>query len=136
VREQVGDRLDVGFEDLGEHSVKNISRPIPCSRRLSTRERRATVGSAAKEDAARVPSIAVLPLVNMSGDPDQEFFADGLTEDIITEVSRFRDLLVISAQRGLRAQGQTRHGSGIAEGIRRRLRGRGKCAGRPPIACA
>src|SRR4030095_6363196 len=44
----------------------------------------------------RKPSIAVLPLVNMSGDPEQEFFADGLTEDIITELSRFRDLLVIS----------------------------------------
>jgi adenylate cyclase len=45
---------------------------------------------------SRKPSIAVLPLVNMSGDPEQEFFADGLTEDIITELSRFRDLLVIS----------------------------------------
>jgi adenylate cyclase len=44
----------------------------------------------------RVPSIAVLPFVNMSGDPDQEFFSDGLTEDIITEISRFHDLLVIS----------------------------------------
>src|SRR6202008_3335546 len=46
--------------------------------------------------AAKKPSIAVLPLANMSGDPQQEFFADGLTEDIITELSRFRDLLVIS----------------------------------------
>jgi adenylate cyclase len=45
---------------------------------------------------AKKPSIAVLPLVNMSGDPEQEFFADGLTEDIITELSRFHDLLVIS----------------------------------------
>src|SRR5207237_8673290 len=45
---------------------------------------------------SKKPSIAVLPLVNMSGDPEQEFFADGLTEDIITELSRFHDLLVIS----------------------------------------
>ena len=45
---------------------------------------------------SKKPSIAVLPLANMSGDPEQEFFADGLTEDIITELSRFRDLLVIS----------------------------------------
>ena len=46
--------------------------------------------------STRKPSIAVLPLANMSGDPEQEFFADGLTEDIITELSRFHDLLVIS----------------------------------------
>jgi adenylate cyclase len=45
---------------------------------------------------AKKPSIAVLPLVNMSGDPEQEFFADGLTEDVITELSRFHELLVIS----------------------------------------
>jgi len=100
VREQVGDRLDVGFEDLGEHTVKNISRPIRVFRvRLSGKETgAAAIPGAAhpQEKPARVPSIAVLPFVNLSGDPDQEFFADGLTEDIITEVSRFHDLLVIS----------------------------------------
>ena len=100
VREQVGDRLDVTFEDLGEHTVKNISRPIRVFRvNYSGREGGAPAVSRTtrpKETPARVPSIAVLPFVNMSGDPDQEFFADGLTEDIITEVSRFRDLLVIS----------------------------------------
>ena len=100
VREQVGDRLDVGFEDLGEHTVKNISRSIRVFRvRFGGNETGpAVIPGAAhpKETATRVPSIAVLPFVNMSGDPDQEFFADGLTEDIITEVSRFHDLLVIS----------------------------------------
>jgi len=100
VREQVGDRLDVGFEDLGEHTVKNISRPIRVFRvRLDGKKTGVPAAAGAarqKETPARVPSIAVLPFVNMSGDPDQEFFADGLTEDIITEVSRFRDLLVIS----------------------------------------
>jgi len=100
VREQVGDRLDVTFEDLGEHTVKNISRPIRVFRvNYSGKEGGAPAVSRTtrpKETPARVPSIAVLPFVNMSGDPDQEFFADGLTEDIITEVSRFRDLLVIS----------------------------------------
>jgi adenylate cyclase len=101
VRDQVGDRLDqIAFEDLGEQSVKNIARPIRVFRiRL---EADATAGPERVRDAAmtaavaKKPSIAVLPLANMSGDPEQEFFADGLTEDIITELSRFRDLLVIS----------------------------------------
>jgi hypothetical protein len=64
--------------------------------------------------------------VNMSGDPDQEFFADGLTEDIITEVSRFRDLLVISRNAVFVHKGKP-DGRGNRQGIRRRLRGRGKC---------
>jgi adenylate cyclase len=101
VRDQVGERLDnVAFEDLGEQSVKNIARPIRVFRvRL---EADATAAPASGKDeatataSAKKPSIAVLPLANMSGDPEQEFFADGLTEDIITELSRFRDLLVIS----------------------------------------
>jgi adenylate cyclase len=100
VRDQVGDRLDeIAFEDLGEQSVKNIARPIHVFR---VRLESATIAAleSAKEASAtpatRKPSIAVLPLVNMSGDSEQEFFADGLTEDIITELSRFRDLLVIS----------------------------------------
>ena len=101
VRDQVGQRLDdIAFEDIGDQIVKNISRPIRVFRvRL---EPAATTGREGAKDAAvattiaKKPSIAVLPLVNMSGDPEQEFFADGLTEDIITELSRFRDLLVIS----------------------------------------
>jgi adenylate cyclase len=101
VRDQVGDRLDdVEFEDLGEQSVKNITRPIRVFRVRLVQDA-ATAREGAKDAAvtattANKPSIAVLPLVNMSGDPEQEFFADGLTEDIITELSRFRDLLVIS----------------------------------------
>jgi adenylate cyclase len=101
VRDQVGDRLDdVEFEDLGEQSVKNITRPIRVFRVRLVQDA-ATAREGAKDAAvtattAKKPSIAVLPLVNMSGDPEQEFFADGLTEDIITELSRFRDLLVIS----------------------------------------
>jgi adenylate cyclase len=100
VRDQVGDRLeDMSFEDLGDQTVKNIVRPIRVFRiRLDPDSRVAPdqARNAAAPTVARKPSIAVLPLVNMSGDPEQEFFADGLTEDIITELSRFRDLLVIS----------------------------------------
>jgi adenylate cyclase len=101
VRDQIGQRLDdIAFEDLGDQSVKNIARPIRVFRvRL---EQAARVPPEQAKDAAmattvsKKPSIAVLPLANMSGDPEQDFFADGLTEDIITELSRFHDLLVIS----------------------------------------
>jgi adenylate cyclase len=101
VHDQIGSRLeDVVFEDLGEQSVKNIARPIRVFRiRI---EEGAGIAPEGTRDAAvapaspKKPSIAVLPLVNMSGDAEQEFFADGLSEDIITELSRFHDLFVIS----------------------------------------
>jgi adenylate cyclase len=101
VRDQVGDRLEVGYEDLGEQQLKNISRPIRVFKVLFTGQ---TSGSSSEvaggrtvsQISPRKPSIAVLPFINMSGDAEQEFFSDGLTEDIITELSRFRELLVIS----------------------------------------
>src|SRR6478735_9712523 len=101
VRDQVGERLDdVAFEDLGDQCVKNIARPIRVFRVRFDPEAKGAPESAmnatAETPISKKPSIAVLPLVNMSGDPEQEFFADGLTEDIITELSRFHDLLVIS----------------------------------------
>jgi adenylate cyclase len=101
VRDQVGQRLeDIEFEDLGDQSVKNIARPIRAFR-VRFESATTTTPERAKDAAvattsSKKPSIAVLPLANMSGDPEQEYFADGLTEDIITELSRFHDLLVIS----------------------------------------
>ena len=98
VRDQVGDRLEVGYEDLGEQHVKNINRPIRMFKVLLGSQPSVATASApaAPAASARKPSIAVLPFVNLSGDAEQEFFADGLTEDIITELSRFRELLIIS----------------------------------------
>ena len=101
VRDQVGDRLKVAYADLGEQQVKNITRPIRAYKVLI--DGQASQASHAGSDpphaspaSAKKPSIAILPFDNMSGDPEQEFFVDGLTEDIITELSRFRELLVIS----------------------------------------
>jgi adenylate cyclase len=100
VRDQVADRLPIGFQDLGEQQVKNISRPIRVFKVVLDGEIKAPGALAGAEASPQInvrkPAIAVLPFVNMSGDPEQEFFADGLTEDIITELSRFRQLLVIS----------------------------------------
>ncbi|WP_426409149.1 adenylate/guanylate cyclase domain-containing protein [Bradyrhizobium ganzhouense] len=97
VRDQLGQRLDgVEFEDIGEQNVKNIVRPIRVYRIRLEDGPASTTGAAKAAGKSKKPSIAVLPFANMSGDPEQEFFADGLTEDIITELSRFHDLLVIS----------------------------------------
>ena len=104
IRDQAGDRLGVAFEDLGEQSVKNLTRPIRVFRICLDEHGTAALAAPAKAARPKTPvgavtdkpSIAVLPFANMSGDPEQEFFADGLTEDIITALSRFRDLFVIS----------------------------------------
>lgn len=98
VQEHVGDMLDVDFEDLGSQNVRNLDRPIRCFR---LRMKVGTETPAAKQDdvAPKVPdrpSIAVLPLQNMNGDRDQEYFADGITEDIITALSHVRWLFVIA----------------------------------------
>ena len=94
---QVRDRLDIAWQDGGEHEVKNIVRPIHVWHWVAEGQ---TAASAADADdplpLPDKPSIAVLPFDNMSGDPDQEYFADGMAEEIITALSRFRWLLVMS----------------------------------------
>jgi adenylate cyclase len=92
VHDQVRDKLDVAFEDLGEQQVKNIARPVHVWRiRLGAKS--AVSASLGLPDK---PSIAVLPFANMSADPEQEFFADGIAEDVITALSRYPSLFVIA----------------------------------------
>jgi TolB-like protein len=95
---QVRDRLDIAWQDGGEHEVKNIARPISVWRWSPAEKPTLTFAAPAGEPLAPPvgPSIAVLPFDNMSGDQEQEYFADGITEDIITQISKFPDLLVIS----------------------------------------
>lgn len=117
VRDQLGDRLDVGFEDLGEQSVKNLTRKIRVFRVLLREgEMPASVAPSAPA-ASDMPSIAVLPMVNMSGDPEQEFFADGLTEDIITGLSKFRELFVISRTSAFVYKGKTANIQNVARAL-------------------
>jgi len=95
VHDEVARRLQFGFDDMGELRVKNIDRPIRAWR-LATD---AAAGPEKEPPALPLPdkpSIAVLPFANMSGDPEQDYFADGLAEDIITELSRFRWFFVIA----------------------------------------
>ena len=96
VHGQVDGRLDIAFEDLGEKSLKNISRPVRVYRVLSANRDEVLSDKGVPKEAVVKPTVAVLPFTNMSGDPEQEFFADGLTEDILTELSRRRELFVIS----------------------------------------
>lgn len=100
VYEQVRDKLNFGFEDMGEQTVKNIARPISMHR-VSLSESAPVVvvspsGVGGKVDASDRPSIAVLPFDNISGDPEQEYFADGISEDIITGLSKLRWFFVIA----------------------------------------
>jgi TolB-like protein len=92
VRDQVRDKLDFAFEDAGEQQVKNIARPIRVHRLLIAQDVAATVPLALPDK----PSLAVLPFQNMSGDPEQEYFADGMVEEVTTAISRLPWLFVIA----------------------------------------
>ena len=100
VHQMIRGRLDLAFEDLGEQQVKNIAQPVHAWQ--WTGEVRSTglptsrVAKATVPPLPDKPSIAVLPFDNLSGDPKEERLADGITEDIITDLSRFRDLFVIA----------------------------------------
>ena len=113
--DQVRKILPLEFTDLGAQTVKNIEEPI---RAYEVRAQGVGHASATKDVSSPAdqkplalpdkPSIAVLPFPNMSGDPEQEYFADGMVEDIITELSRFKSLFVIARNSSLHLQRQAR----------------------------
>jgi adenylate cyclase len=103
VRDHIGTKLPLSFADLGEQQVKNIAQPI---RAYQTR---GAMNSPTASPSLPLPeklSIAVLPFANMSGDPEQEYFADGMVEEIITALSRIRWLFVIARNSSFTYKGQ------------------------------
>ena len=102
VRDHIGDRLPYAFEDMGEQSVKNIARPVRAyavrpegTARLPTGNVSSAASSSPPVAAPRL-SIVVLPFANLSNDPEQQYFADRITEDVTTDLSRLPNMLVIS----------------------------------------
>jgi adenylate cyclase len=96
VRDQLRDKRTLTFEDLGEHAVKNIARPLRVYRLAAGGAARVAPQAPSAPALPDLPSIAVLPFTNMSGDTEQDYFADGMVEDIVTALSRFKELFVIA----------------------------------------
>src|SRR6266403_1682924 len=107
VRDHVGKQLDLSFEDLGERRLKNIERSIrvySISLDAPSSGQTSDTASASPEEK---PSIAVLPFINMSGDPEQEYFSDGITEDIITDLSKASALFVVARNTAFTYKGKS-----------------------------
>jgi len=105
VQEDAAGRLDLAFEDIGEQQLKNIARSVRVYR-VVTEARPETLRPGTNPPLPDKPSIAVLPFANMSGDPEQEYFADGMVEEIITVLSRIRWLFVIARNSSFTYKGQ------------------------------
>jgi class 3 adenylate cyclase len=134
VHDHVRDRVPFVFEDLGEQQVKNIARPVRVYRVRDA-------GAAAKAPAPPMlplpdkPSIAVLPFANMSGDPEQEYFADGMVEEIITALSRVRGLFVIARNSSFTYKGKSVDVQQVARELGCATCSKARCA-KPAIGCA
>jgi adenylate cyclase len=109
VNESVGNRIDVRFQDGGDISVKNIDRPIRVWKWHPSQMDPAGSRSNAANSTPSVeaPSIAVLPFANMSGDPEQEYFSDGISEDVITDLSKIAGLVVIARNSSFTYKGRS-----------------------------
>ncbi|MCH7795442.1 MAG: adenylate/guanylate cyclase domain-containing protein [Proteobacteria bacterium] len=134
IHEQVRHKLDLGFEDLGEQSVKNIAEPVRVYRIVADAPGTAPAAAPGAEASLPLPdkpSIAVLAFDNLSGDPDQEYFADGIAEDIITALSKFRWFFVIARNSSFTYKGKSVDVKQVAEelGVRYVLEGSVRKAG-------
>ena len=108
VRDHVGNKLDLTFEDMGDQALKNIEFPVKVFNVVVGHAAIvASSGEPAEIADADKPSIAVLPFNNMSGDPEQEYFSDGITEDIITDLSKVSGLFVIGRNTSFTFKGKS-----------------------------
>jgi TolB-like protein len=105
IHDHVKGRIACAYDDLGEQRFHNIPEPVRAFRVRPANAAGASPPSTHRTPLPDKPSIAVLPLNNMSGDPDQEYFSDGMTEDIITELSRFNEFSVIARNSSFRYKG-------------------------------
>jgi adenylate cyclase len=130
-RDQVRDKLDVELEDMGEIEVKNMPRPVRVFRVSVGHNTGGPGASKPPPIMPEKPSIAVLPFVNMSGDPEQEYFADGIAEDLITALSKIRWFFVIARNSTFTYKGQAVDVTRVAEelGVRYVLEGSVRKAG-------
>jgi len=117
----VRNRVDVPYRDMGEHEVKHVTHPVRVyAIELGAEvEPSQTEAAPPSQEAAQSdkPSIAVLPFDNMSADPEQEFFADGLTEDILTQLSRFGELFVTSRNSTFTYKGKAAKAQDVARDL-------------------
>jgi adenylate cyclase len=132
VRDHVGNRLGLDFDDMGEQELKNIDRPVRLfSVALNGKGKpRAGAAAAASPEEAK-PSIAVLPFTNMSDDREQEYFSDGITEDLITDLSKIGGLFVVGRHSSFAYKGKSENLGRIARelGVRFLLEGSVRKAG-------
>ena len=106
VRDNIGNKLDLVFEDMGDQQLKNIEFPVRAYN-VVIAQGPAKAASETEPTDADKPSIAVLPFNNMSGDPEQEYFSDGITEDIITDLSKVSGLFVIGRNTSFTFKGKS-----------------------------
>jgi TolB-like protein len=110
---QIRSKVDTAFEDLGQQTLKNIAEPIRAWRmkigtKSSVAHHPATTQPQSVRPLSEKPSIAVLPFQNMSGDREQEYFADGIAEDVLTTLSKVKELMVIARNSSFAFKGQNR----------------------------